>query len=427
MNARPAFLTAYEHQTIAVRADDPLALSQFEAQRLAVLNEQRPGFCTLGHRSVRLAQYAGLVNLGSRILEILPKVGDNDPAEACRGTFLRLLRRAVDLPLSVQGAVGHDLRRQSLLDVFIGAYLKELLGLVRRGLLRRYRSDEEDLGVVRGRLMVSRQVSVHAMRIDRLACRFDELTIDNPWNQVLSAALHLVRPWIRDVDTGRRWLELAAAFDGVARRRDALELQSGLPSDRQVHHYKPALIWAGWIIKLLSPNLRAGSNKAPELLFDMNRLFEAAIASVLKGRVKDTTMRVATQEADRHLAVLDQPPGTPAFRLRPDLVLREHGVVVAVGDTKWKRIEVDAKGWLTPSEADAYQMLAYASAYPCRDFTLLYPWHEGLRYTASNSFRLLGNGDQCSLLHVVCIDVGNDSFAARRGQSGSRFVKMLGG
>ena len=188
MNARPAFLTAYEHQTIAVRADDPLALSPFEAQRLAVLGQQRPGFCTLGHRSVRLAQYAGLVNLDGRILEILPKVGDNDPAEACRGTFLRLLRRAMDLPLSVQGAVGQDLRRQSLLDVFIAAYLQELFALVRHGLLRRYRTDEEDLGVIRGRLMISRQASVHAMRIDRLACRFDDLTIDNPWNQVLNAA-----------------------------------------------------------------------------------------------------------------------------------------------------------------------------------------------------------------------------------------------
>jgi 5-methylcytosine-specific restriction enzyme subunit McrC len=420
------FLTTHEHQVLAVGREDSTSLTEAEARRLLQIGQQRPGFCTAGHRSVRLAQYAGLVNLEGRILEILPKVGDGDLVEESRGTFLRLLRHALDVPVFSHGAVGHDLRRQSLLEVFITAFFDALAQLVQTGLLRRYRTEEDDIGVIRGRLLIGRQVSANAMRIDRLACRFDDLTIDNPWNQVLKAALHRVRPWLAGIDTGRRWLELTATFDEVSLNLDAVDLLEKLPSDRQVQHYQPALRWAGWILRLLSPNLRAGAQEAPELLFDMNRLFEAAIASVLRRRSCGTDMRVATQETGRHLAVLQHTSSQPMFALRPDLVMRDAGVVVAVGDTKWTRVDVNAGGWMVPSEAHAYQMQAYASVYPCDEFVLLYPWHVGLRGARSTSFHLPSTDERQARLHVVCINVGDDKLPVTCGSMESKFVNLLG-
>lgn len=422
---RAPFLTTHEHQVLAVGGEDAASLSAAEAQRLVQLGQRRPGFCTPGHHSIRLAQYAGLVNLDGRILEILPKVGDGDSMEASRGTFLRLLRLAPDVPVFAQGAVGHDLRRHSLLEVFITAYFDALSQLVRAGLLRRYRTEDDDIGLIRGRLLIGRQASANAMRIDRLACRFDELTIDNPWNQVLKAALHIVRPWLGGIDTGRRWLELTATFDEVSLQRDALALLEQLPSDRQVQHYQSALRWAGWILRLLSPSVRAGGQQAPELLFDMNRLFESAVASVLRKRSRGTDTRVATQETGGHLAVLQHASSQPMFALRPDLVMRNAGAVVAVGDTKWTRVNVSAGGWMVPSEPHAYQMQAYASVYPSDEFVLLYPWHEALHSARSTSFHLPSAGGRQARLHVVCIDVGDDRLLVRSGSGDSRFVSLL--
>jgi 5-methylcytosine-specific restriction enzyme subunit McrC len=418
-------LTTYEHQVLSVADGDPGSLTAAEARRLLQLGQKRPGFCTAGNRSVRLAQYAGLVNVEGRILEILPKVGDGELTEQSRGTFLRLLSHATDVPVFSQGAVGHDLRRQSLLDVFINAYFDALMRLVRAGLLRRYQTEEDDIGVIRGRLLIGRQISANAMRIDRLACRFDELTIDNPWNQVLKAALHHVRSWLTGIDSGRRWLELTATFDEVSMNWDAVALLKKLPFDRQVQHYQPALRWAGWILRLLSPNLRAGAEEAPELLFDMNRLFESAVASVLRRRCHGTSMRVVTQETGRHLAVLQNTNGQPMFALRPDLVLRNDGVVVGVGDTKWTRVEVNTCGWMVPSEDHAYQMQAYASVYPCDELALLYPWHAGLCGARSTSFNLPSMDGRHAQLHVVCIDVGDDKFPVACGSLESKFVKCL--
>lgn len=418
------FVTAIEHELLPV-GGGPGSLAPSEADRLAALARKRPGFCTLGHRSVRLAQYAGLVNLGGRILEVLPKVGEQAEPGRARRTLLRLLAQAHDLPVFEHDDAGHDLRSHSLLDVFVLAYLRSLLPLVRAGLVRRYRSEEADIRVLRGRLLVSRQVAAHAMRIDTLACRFDELTPDNGWNQVLKAALAAVRPWIRGLGTGRLWLEMTAAFDEVSLPADALALHATLRRDRQVAHYEGALRWAGWILRLLSPGLRAGSSEAPELLFDMNRLFEAAVYGVLRGRATRLGLQLHAQHTGRHLASAFGEPAAGFFHLRPDLVLIEDDTVIAVGDTKWARLEMDSVGRLVPRNEHAYQMNAYAAAYPCEEVTLIYPWHDGLEGAHPTLYRLPPNGGREAILHIVGVDVGADGMPFRMVAGDSRLGRLL--
>src|SRR6476469_460334 len=87
-------VTALEHESLPITPDGgDGGLTPTEVERLAVLGEKRPGFCELGLNKVKLAQFCGVVSLGNRVLEILPKVdaGSGSPEE-CRGVLLRLLR-----------------------------------------------------------------------------------------------------------------------------------------------------------------------------------------------------------------------------------------------------------------------------------------------------------------------------------------------
>lgn len=411
-------VTAFEHQTLSVGDGREAMLRPHEAASLLQLGVTRPGFCTAGHHSVKLAQYAGLVNLGGRMLEVLPKVGEESETAGPRGTMLRMLGLARDVPLFSRDGASHDMSRQSLLGVFVSAFLDELVYLVRSGLLRRYQTRTDDLRVVRGRLQVARQAAVYGMRPDLVACRFAELTADNAWNQVLASALVAVRPWIDSVADGRRWLELVSAFDGVSLRKDALSLLRALIPDRQVRPYAAALRWAELILRLLSPNVRGGGMEAPECLFDMNRLFESSVATILRRRGRATGLRVSTQEGGRFLARVAAAGDNLMFRLRPDLMVRDSNGVVAIGDTKWTRIAVDARGWLAPEESHAYQMHAYSSAFPCRDLYLIYPWHAGLEKSHPTSLRLRSESGRDVRLHVVCVDVTEDGLPQRSGHDG---------
>lgn len=397
---------------------------------MALVSESRPGFCTLGYQSVRLAQYAGLVGMRGRVLEILPKVeADDGVPEVGRGIFLRLLRLSKSVKIFTVDEVHQDLRRQSLLDVFISVYFDAVASLVRSGLLRCYQTLEDDLTLIRGRLLIERQATAHAMRVDRLSCRFDELTADNVWNQSLNAALHAVKPYISSIDLGRRWLELSAALDEVSlcpvRPVRPAELDA-LKFDRQAARYKPAIQWAKWILRVLSPNLRVGRNEAPGLIFDMNQLFESAVVTVLRHRAAAFAgLQVGAQDTGTYLTTRAGSAGKRAFGLRPDIVIREAGKVVAVGDTKWSRVDVGADGYLMPKEAHIYQMHAYASVYPCEHFTLIYPWHSGLKESKPTAFTLPCIGGRKPVVSVTCIDVGSDALKAESRTVGSTFDKLL--
>ena len=93
------------------------------------------------------------------------------------------------LPIADSGSARLMTQRKDLLEVFIRLFTDRLLIAVRRGLPRRYRRKEDDLPLLRGKLNVRRQVLKHVVREDRLACSFDELTVDTPLNRVLKAVI----------------------------------------------------------------------------------------------------------------------------------------------------------------------------------------------------------------------------------------------
>ena len=418
-------LTVLEHQPIPIgMPGDPPAeggLTRGEVDRLLQVNAQRPGFCEVGVRQVTLAQHCGIVGLGERVLEVLPKTQDAmESPQECRGVLLRLLHESGQLPRHEDPAVGQHLRHAPLLDAFIAAYFDALAAVLRGGLLRRYRSRAEDLPVVRGRIDFARQWGPLSGRGDRVACVVDDLLVDHVWNRVLKAALRSTRPWIRDVALGRRWIELMQALDEVDDTRlQAADLQH-LHFDRQAERLRPAIAWARALLQGLSPSLRAGEQRAPALLFDMNRVFESSMAAQWHRRLQraEVSGGWTLHPQDRGASLATQVSAqrvTPAFALRPDLVLRQGGLPRAVADTKWKRLSCDRHGTVLPAEADVLQMHAYAAAYECHDLTLIYPWHDGLRRARLAEYRLPPVQGRAPLLRVLCVDVHHDELPARLG------------
>lgn len=418
--ASTRFLTALEHQPVPVTADGSgWSLTPAEAERLAQIGEQRPGFCEVGHRQVKLAQFCGVVGLGECVLEILPKTQDGaSSADECRGVLLRLLRLTERFPQFQHQAVGQHLRRAPLLEAFIAAYFDSVSLLTRGGLLKQYLEHEDDLTVVRGRIAVARQLGVHSNRPDLVACAFDELTIDNVWNRVLKKAIHCTRPWIRSVELNRQWVDLMSVMHDVDDSRLSGPDVERLAFNRQAERYRVAIDWARWILALLAPALRAGRTEAPALLFNMNRLFESAVAAVARRRVyEESGFTVEAQDTSQALVTMvSQDRVELGFQLRPDLVFRRADAVVAIADTKWKLIGWDSKRRLMPSEADMYQIHAYASAFQCRELALIYPWRSELAQAAGVEFRLPKVNGNAPVVTVLCLDVHDDALPLRVGR-----------
>lgn len=413
--------TVLEHQELSI-GGEPSAdtLTGYEADILCEIAARRPGFCTRGQRRMRFAQYAGVVGLGARALEVLPKV-DNGlaPADECRGVFLRLLELAEDMRFTNLDEAGQDTRRSPLLDVFIASFFDSLSSLLRGGLLRRYFSHDDDLPLVRGRILINRQITANALRVDRVACRYDELTTDNDWNRVLRAALRLVRPTLSTMFLRRRWSELWPAFDEVADVDHPHEVFERLSPDRQVARYQVPVQWARWIVSALSPSLRAGDAAAPGLLFRTDQLFERAVARLLRRRLAASApdLSLRTQVSGTHLAQTVGAPSHAIIGLRPDLMVFSGDRLVLICDTKWKSLGCTRHGYLDPSNGDVHQMLAYAVAFRCENLALIYPHHDDLEASRETILQLPTVSDQSPRLHILAIDVARDGLPVRLGAS----------
>lgn len=420
-------LTALEHEAIPITDNGAgFSLTPAEAERLAQVSEMRRGFCELGHRQVKLAQFCGVVGLGERVLEVLPKTHDRDvPAEDCRGVLLRLLRLSECFPHFQHLPVGQHLNRAPILEVFIAAFYQAVTAVIRGGLLRQYLEHEEDLRVVRGRIATARQLGKHANRLDTVACVFDELSVDNVWNRVLKKAVRITRPWLRSAELTRRWVDLMSVLDEVDDSQLLSVAVERLVFDRRAERYRQAIDWARWMLALLAPSLRGGKHDAPALLFDMNRLFESSVAAVLRRSAQRYNLEVVTQERSQTLATVVSGDVTEAaYVLRPDVLIMRKGSVAVIADTKWKRVELDRKGRASPSEGDMYQLHAYASAFQCNDLALIYPWST-LDRRAEATFNLPTRSQQTTTVHVVGLDVGDDALQVRIGTGPADLMQLL--
>ena len=369
-------LTAFEHEVLAIGTG--LAgphLTPEEAERLCDLNDALPGLCSRSYHSIKLAQYCGLVNLGGRLLEILPKVGERRLQSESQQVLLRLLRNSSELPIRRDAPVGHSVQVVPLLEIFIEMFFDEIAQIIRQGLLRRYQEEEGDLVCVRGTIVLHRQFSALANRRDRVACHYDELTADNVWNRAAKVGLRLVYRSIRSLPLQRRWVELMAAFAEVEDIAPAALQLGSIVYDRQVLRYRPVVQWVELFRSLLSPELRGGRRQIPGLLLDMNRLFEKAVETRVDRLAAGAGWSLDPQASQhrRHLGASVEAPPRAAFEVRPDLLFLHRGTIVAIADAKWKRPERDRCGMIVPDRADIYQLLSYAAVYACKRLALIYP------------------------------------------------------
>ena len=208
-----------EWRTVPIGAD---GLSNASAGRLHALAERetrrlripQPILTRTAKPSLRAGPVVGVLSVPGASLEILPKIG-NEGDPSVRRALTRMLAVAWGLPIADSEPAMLATQRENLLEVLIRLFADRLLVAVRRGLPHRYRLLEDDLPLLRGKLNVPRQLARHAIRADRLACSFDELSVDTPLNRVLNATVVRLAANTRSAANVRRLAELASRFEFV--------------------------------------------------------------------------------------------------------------------------------------------------------------------------------------------------------------------
>jgi len=369
----------------------------------------------LGRDRIIARQMVGMVSAKGCSLEILPKVdpyaGAGESDDTVRSRLVRMLDVALGLDLDIGAEAAIARQKNTLLEILIDAFATRLLAEVRRGLPRAYRQCEEDLSALRGRLDVTRQFTRNAVRPDRLACRFDQLEADTPLMRIMAAATVFLARHTRSLGTRRKLDELRHALADIPLMPITRLPWQAVRIDRTNRRWE-ALFRLARLLLQRDWQATHHQAKAPEgltLLFPMNDLFEKYIAVLLRRALAGSGIEVIDQGG--HRACLGDFTGAylesgEVFRTKPDIILRRGREIVAIIDTKWKKLSLDPLDRKHGvSQADVYQLMAYARLYRTAELMLLYPGPPGQGCDERAEFGMAGGSER---LRIATADVSLD-------------------
>jgi 5-methylcytosine-specific restriction enzyme subunit McrC len=355
-----------------------------------------------GKRELQAAQHVGVVRLGGRAIQILPKIhrvggaSAEERFEEATHNLLHLLAYAGHLPVREHEVTPLLRHGDDWFEILTRLFASHLLEEWQRGAYRNYQVVEAESPVLKGKWHVGEQFR-HPHRGHLFAVAFDEFTADNPLNRVFRFAVERLWRLTRDganrrmLGDLRQWMEEVELRPGMTAAEAA-----GVALTRLNRRFEPLLNLALLFLEGGALRMSVGDTRAFAFTFDMNRLFESFIVNfiqrhreeILSRELASCELLPQSREATLYLARSD---GRGVFLLKPDLAFRRGGEFPLLVDAKYKRLD-GADVRLGVSESDFYQMHAYARRYGCDRVVLIYPQTAGMRNPLRARFAVEGAG-----------------------------------
>lgn len=279
--------------------------------------------------------------------------------------------------------------RASLFDLYLETYLHEVEELVHQGLVKRYARQQDNLEVLKGRILFNRHLTQNLIHRERFYVEYERYCRDNHFNRILKCATAIVARSARSPRLQGEAKRLTLRLEDVADVPVTDKLFARLRYDRNTERYRKAMTLARLIILNRQPDISAGNTEVMAILFDMNALFEEYIYRQLRRAAQQQTGITVSSQPSYHF----WQTGGMQRKLRPDIIVafNQERQKIAL-DTKWK---VPAGDY--PDDGDLRQIFAYTVRTGARYGYLLYPRVDGRRDI--NGRYILSEDDSLSEKH----------------------------
>lgn len=339
--------------------------------------------------ALKATNQVGIVRVGDFSIEILPKIDRTDKVDAkdaesvysARTNLLVLLRYAFDLDPYENDIAAMREKPADWFEILTFLYAKNLQEALKRGIFRNYITYEENLGVLKGKWLISQHLKINPFQKHRFYVQYDEFSPDNLLNQVLKHVAVQMRHQSMDASNRQQLAMLSDWMDEVtllpALNNAVLEQ---IIFTRLNERFRPLFNMAKLFLEHQAIETKAGATNAFAYTFDMNKLFEKFIARFIqehRGRILGGTgyehCTILEKARGSHKWLAKDADGKDIFMLEPDIIFKnKNGTVPLIIDTKYKILnDEDRKMGL--KEGDMYQAAVYAQVYKCQRVVLVYP------------------------------------------------------
>lgn len=393
----------FEHEKLKVNEE---GFNQSHFNALVKFNDAHGGkYFTVGFNSIKFKSYVGVIQVGGRVIEILPKadsksLSDGQTILKWKKALLTILKKSGYIKLNQTENVSQSISRGSLLDSYIYAFLNEVERLIYLGMIKKYRQNVSNSKVLKGRLLIHKQIQNNTVHKERFFTEHAIYDRNNVYNGILKKALEVIKYITTNSSINQKVIQNLLYFDHINTWNGAPSKIKSLKFDRKTEEYRDAITLAELIIRNFCPDFSSGNYHIMAILFDMNRLFENYIYKCLK--------RYENYFSQQKLSISKQNSKTfwQHRSIRPDIVIKYHKEDntshTLIVDTKWKIISNH-----DPSDHDLKQMYVYNLQFNASKSVLFYPQidqlNKGIQHYESSEF-IKGIAHGCELYFANLFD-----------------------
>lgn len=288
-------------------------------------------------------------------------------------------------------------KTSSFILLYLMAFLSRVEQTLQRGVYREYVDREENLHYLKERLLIADHLRENRFSPDRVYCAFSELSGDNIINQTINQTLNRVKKAYSDsaLQTRIRKIQNRLTPDELSDVPVSLNQIKSLHYNRANKPYEEIMGYCYNILQNIGGSFGSADNlKYSAFYVDMNELFETYIGNLLSkkdslvadiwetvcgnentdaGNINSDAYYVEPQNRGRYY--LAEEGGAFNQEIRPDFLIKkkEDDSVVAVLDTKYKRLFDRRDLHYGIHREDIYQVITYGYRFNTDKIFLIYP------------------------------------------------------
>ena len=340
---------------------------------------------------IKAQSYVGVIQVPGLVVEILPKIdtsaiGTDKPyrkADSQRtlaqGNLLYMLSFVNRIPVRNKDLANLHIQRLPLLEALVMIFAKHLIEELLKGVDSAYQVVEENSLYIKGKLLINEHIRRNYSHSERVFVRYDEFVSDTWMNRILKAACYKLVCMVTFSKTQLLLQEATLYLSDVSNWRIEDYHFKKVHYNRNNERFSKLIDFCRMIFSNSTPAPSPGMLNTFSLLFPMEVLFEEFIAQFIRHNCNAFNLSsnmIYIQARRKKVYLLRTKERKNKCKLIPDIYIDDkcnnRKVII---DTKWKRISSNPENWKNGvSQADLYQLYAYAKQYECPDNVLLYPY-----------------------------------------------------
>ena len=273
------------------RLDDFAATKKYSVMQKITLDD--------GRVALTPSRYVGIIMLkdGTQI-EILPQIRSDfkENIIISKNLLLRMLDAIREVPVRKVDELYFKKEQLNLFEICVRMFTDEVLNVVRNGLKQTYVTYRGNEMFVKGKTIYSEHAKKNFAHKEKFFVEYDIFSVNRAENRLLKKTLETLDKLSSNNLNKKKIRMLLMALDEVEPSKNPRDDFKNSIEDRSMSKYFNAMKWSHFFLLNKGMTFFTGGKVKYAMLFHMDKLFSACIASSLRKQIDRTNYYFMTPE-----------------------------------------------------------------------------------------------------------------------------------